>query len=113
MSHVADTVLWTFLDADESVAPIQQWLDEHGYGQLVEVSGNAGGTKAFQGQLWVGAFNYLTVGEFLAVVFAQQWEYPECVTVSIKNEHDDWPTLYRGPLPAGVDGDALPINSND
>ncbi len=97
MSYVADTMLWTFYDEDKPIAAIQAWLAAEDKGQLVEVAAQTGGHKAAQCEWWCGAFNYLDIPAFLAVVFAQEWENPENVCVCIQNEHDDIPTIYYHP----------------
>ena len=99
MSHVADTVVFTFLHEDGPMQEVQKWLtEENQYGPLVEVSDHAGGHKALQCQLWVGAFNYLDIDEFVRVVFAQPWKYPEHVCIAICDEHEDQPRIWRHPL---------------
>ena len=91
MSHVASVVLWTFLDEDECVAGVQEWLLDNRKGPLVRVNEHAGGEKALQCDVWVGAYNYLDVDGFLYVVRSREWEYPENVVVMIQNEHDERP----------------------
>ncbi len=95
MSCVANIVLFTFLDEAPSVGGINRWLGEQNESPLVEVADLAGGSRAFQGDLWIGAFNYLDIPAFIAIVFAQDWRYPESVAVAVQDEHEEWPTLHR------------------
>lgn len=75
MSKVTDVVILAPLSAERSPAmsAINAWLDERHYGQLVEVSDHAGGTKAMQARVYLGAFNYIDVAAFTAMVKGAPW----------------------------------------
>ena len=77
MSKVTDVAILTPLPHSDQESPaiavINAWLDEHHYGQLVEVSDHAGGKRAMQAQVYLGAFNYLDVPAFIATVKGAPW----------------------------------------
>jgi protein associated with RNAse G/E len=51
-----------------------------------------GGTKMLEANLYVGAFNYLDLDEFITHLEKIRWEYPEEVQVIVKEQEDD---LFR------------------
>jgi hypothetical protein len=75
-----------------AIAEIQRWLQRHRYGELTDVAPYAGGTKALETAVFLGAFNYLRLGDFLAAVQAAPWSYYDSVQVFVQEQND---TLYR------------------
>jgi hypothetical protein len=68
---------------------INAWLDRENKGQLKRLDGDAGGRKAMQAAVFMGAFNYLDIPAFVNVVASVPWEYEEGVALFIKDENDD------------------------
>ena len=97
MSHVASVIVWTGLDEEAALAPLNAWLAVRNYPPLIAVNDHAGGNKAVQADWWCGAFNYLDIPELVAATFAQLWDYPDSVCVIVTDEHDDQPKIYRHP----------------
>lgn len=108
MSHVADTILMcSVMEETQEVADYRElglcpplaalnaWLDEAGKGSLVYVSRYAGGNKALQSIVAIGAFNYLDIPRFVAYARSLQWEDPDSAQLAIKDEHDEVYKLYR------------------
>jgi hypothetical protein len=95
MSHVADVILLTFVE-DAGIDDAQKWLRDNKWPELVEVSGNAGGNKAMQCDVWVAAINCFAIDDFAKAVKAINWEWPDSVQLLVKDEHDDHFTLRSG-----------------
>jgi hypothetical protein len=72
----------------EAMLEVQSWLGRGNYGQLVAVDKWAGGNKAMQAEVWMGAFNYFKLEEFVAFVKSQKWESPDRVQVLTQREED-------------------------
>lgn len=96
MSHVADVIITLSVteETDEGapipgIQEINRYLSSKGKGELEKVDGYAGGRKALQAEVWMGAFNYLEIPEFVATVAAQHWQDRDAVQVFIKDEHED------------------------
>jgi hypothetical protein len=95
MSHVTDVILTISLaevdwkdDRCHVVETINAWLSESDYGELKRVDDFTGGRKAIQAAIFMGAFNYLNILEFVAKVDAAPWEYREGLALFVKDEHD-------------------------
>jgi hypothetical protein len=95
VSYVQNVLIWTMVDEDDAIAPIQEWLATEGHGKLVELSDFTRGHKAVEAQWWGIACNYLDIPAFLEVVFAQKWEWPDHLSVLIEDQEDEAPTIYR------------------
>jgi hypothetical protein len=54
-----------------------------------EVSEHAGGTKAMEAEVWLGAFNYLDLEDFLERVRLTDFEYPDDVRILVQEQDDD------------------------
>jgi hypothetical protein len=81
---------------------LSDWLEENEKGRLVRLDSSAGGRKAMQCVVALGAFNYLDIPDFLAHAWSLKWEDDEAVQIFIKDEEDDLFTAYRhGELPKG------------
>lgn len=73
---------------------INAWLEEHGWRNLDNLDGYVNTGKPMQSRVYGGAFNFLTIDEFIKVVKAQAWREPHNVQLLIKNEEDEKFTLY-------------------
>jgi hypothetical protein len=90
MSHVTDVIFACDLREEKtSVDLINDWLVEHEIGMLASVDDHAGGKKAMQSWVFLGAFNYLPIEEFASYVRSLTWCHPENVQIWIKDEHDE------------------------
>lgn len=60
-------VMLTGLSSHIIAKKLNEWLvsDDNAYGSLVEVSDHAGGTKALETHVYLGAFNYLDINGFV------------------------------------------------
>jgi hypothetical protein len=82
----------------ELVREINQWLDKHDHGPFGEeiTAGNvAGGDKGFEANVYVGAFNYLVLSEFVDFVLTRPWQSPESVQLFVKCQEEDKFTVYE------------------
>ena len=96
MSVVTSIVVWTFLDETAAMRDAQYWLKEQGYPRgLVFVNDQAGGNKALQVDVWVGAFNYFPTEGFIRMLRAQKWEWLSHVAAFVEEEESEMPTVYR------------------
>ena len=98
MSYVSNVVLLTFID-DPGIKDLQLWLSENEMPALNQVDGFAGGKRAFEAEIWVGAYNYLDIQEFTQAVLDAKWLYPDAVQLLIKQEADDVFSLRAGSMP--------------
>lgn len=96
MSRVTNVILTAACAEDiddndhaNAMESVNQWLAEKNYGEFARVDGNAGGTKAMEAFVFLGAFNYLDLVAFLAVVGAAPWQQPENVRVFVKQQEDE------------------------
>ena len=101
MSYVTNVILHTSLMewggwSSHSLLPrVNAFFEESGGGGLVAVDDPAlptgwyGGNKFLEAQLYLGAFNYLILEEFIAHLRSLPWEAPESVQLIIKEENDD------------------------
>jgi len=72
---------------------------------LVDVGKHAGGTKATQACVWVGAFNYLDEAAFFAHLRTTKWKYPTAVRIFVNHEHaDGFEVTYM------IDGQEVPYD---
>lgn len=63
---VVTNVLLTGIYSTPVAVRLNSWLvEQERVGQLVEVSGHAGGYKAMETHVWAGAFNYLEMDKFV------------------------------------------------
>lgn len=108
MSHVADIILTTPIedggkkDGDSpnvdvliNYLRVEYHLEERPKSPLEKVDGHAGGDKAMQCDVFIGAINYLDINGFIEVFKSIKWEYPEDIQLLIKDEHDDKFKLYE------------------
>jgi hypothetical protein len=59
------------------------------------VRDHAGGNKALQGDVWLGAFNYLRDEEMAEALKLVRWPYDEEPLVLIQQEHDDGWSVWK------------------
>jgi hypothetical protein len=104
MSDVTDVILTLSLIEESgedcslpAVERVNECLVLKNHGKLERVEGHAGGRKAFQAVVLLGAFNYLDIDDLVNAIAAQRWEAPEDVQLFIKREHDDTFTLRKIP----------------
>jgi hypothetical protein len=95
MSVVTDVIICLSLSEeidDEGTTPpvaeINDYLRSQNYGKLARVDDFAGGNKAFQAAVWMGAFNHLNVSEFMDFIKSREWQSREEVQVLLKKEED-------------------------
>ena len=96
MSHVTDVILTMSLleeagddDRCPAVDVLNIWLSERNKGELKRVDDFAGGGKAIQAAVFMGAFNSLEIPEFVAAVGAAPWEDRGRLALFVKDEHDE------------------------
>lgn len=61
---------------------------------LNDVGDAAGGCKALETPLWVGAFNYFLKDNFLEHIRQVEWQQPEAAQVFVKEHEDDTFVIY-------------------
>lgn len=88
MSCVTNILLLT-MPGEPGVQTAQGYLIALDQPQLVEVSRHTTGPKAFEGEVWIGAFNYFDLDRFCTGLRAVIWEFPECVQLLVKGDSDD------------------------
>jgi hypothetical protein len=89
VSLVHGVILKTFL-RDSGVEEINRYLTQEHKAPLVKVSQHAGGNKALEHHLWIGAFNWLDIEALIEVFRRVKWCYPDLVQLFVKHEHDDY-----------------------
>lgn len=104
MSYVTDTFLLTSASFDpedddknkETISAIQAWLRDDCNQQLKRIDDTTsiyGGSKVMQASVWAGAFNYMTLSNFIPFLKSLDWRdsYGEdCAVVQllVQDEHD-------------------------
>ena len=96
MSHVTNIILTLSLSEgidDDTCYPwvdvLNQWLTDRGKGELHRVDDAAGGNKAMEAAVFMGAFNYLDIPEFIKAVYASDWEDRDGLSLFIKVQEAD------------------------
>lgn len=98
MSYVTNVILLCGLSEEsggEDVYPaideLNKWLTDSNYQHagLFHLNGHEGGHKAWEAEVFGGAFNYLSIDEFMKKVSAVKWEQPDCVQVLFKGQEDE------------------------
>lgn len=100
MSSVTDVILTTACgEQSECITLINAHLKSFGFGELTEVSASKG-AKEMQTLIYVGGFSGLWADDFTYWLSSLKdlWEYPESVTLHIKEENDDYPLSYTGSI---------------
>jgi hypothetical protein len=86
------------LETCEPLDHINAWLEQHEQGKLDELSTHVESSgKAMQCHVYGGAFNFLKIDEFVAVVLSQNWKHPESVQLFTKDEEEDNFTVHKIP----------------
>lgn len=105
MSHVTDTFLLTSVLFDPSeyskentqvMDKVQAWLKEDCNQQFKRLDDNHkayGGRKVLQASVWCGAFNYLSLEEF--IVFLKTLDFGATAQLLYQDEYDDGFTLVE------------------
>ena len=95
MSFVTDVILCVGLSEEqgEDIFPaidfVNAWLESEHYGKLNHLNGNEGGFKAWQIDVFGGAFNYLNTDQFIHCLLNAPWEEPDRVQLIIQGEEDE------------------------
>ena len=101
MSRVTDVILTCGCGEEEhrtsgdpeyyvpAVDTINAWLSENNYGKLIRVDHLVTSGKAMQATVFIGAFNYLDLKEFIKVVDASPWDMKENMALFVKEE-EEW-----------------------
>lgn len=100
MSVVTDVILMAPGDPRQAVEALNADLMKRFNCSLNQVDSYAGGNKAIQASVYMGAFSYFHPDEVLALISAAPWDEDDRadIRVAIKGEWDDAFTLH--PLPA-------------
>ena len=94
MSYVQNIIVITAYE-DTVVQELDAWLVEEQQiaprSALVQVDQYAGGIKAFEADVWVGACNYLKIDAFVKFVKRLKVKscYPESFQVFLRDEDED------------------------
>jgi hypothetical protein len=84
------------LDSCEALDNINAWLEKNELGQFDDLSAHvSSGGKAMQCHVYGGAFNFMDVDEFIALVLSQTWKVPESVMLLTKDEEQEVFTVHR------------------
>lgn len=73
MSQVTNVVLMASLQ-DPATGAVNRWLEAQEHPPLLEVTDQWRGRKAFECEVWIGAFNYLHIAEFINMCKVLHWE---------------------------------------
>ena len=95
MSVVTNVVLVTGLVDKARVEEINGWLYEQGMGSVVKADQYAGGSKAMEVDVYLGAFNYLDELAFGDFCVAQPWEWPQDFCLLTQTEDYPRRVWYR------------------
>lgn len=96
MSHVTGVILTISLleegeyDGDfPAIDAVNAWLGLRAHGEIKRVDFFSGGKKAMQAAVFMGAFNYLNIKEFLSAVADAPWVNRDGLAIFVKDEHDE------------------------
>jgi hypothetical protein len=112
MSRVTNVILTAHVLAhnglDDEIAAVNQFLRENDvgdYGEFVEVTPHAGGTKHMECRVYLSAFNHAdtnTTNIILRAVDQAPWRDKEMVQVFVKEQEEELFRLrYSGGSPSG------------
>lgn len=68
--------------SERATGAVNRWLEAHDHPPLLEVTAHWQGHKAFECEVWLGAFNYLAIGEFIKACQALRWETRALLAIS-------------------------------
>ena len=102
MSYVTDIILVTMIDDGAELEDTQPNADQlsrylsvnHGGACLNKMDAYAGGNKAMQCDVFMGAVRSMDAAIFIEAFKAIEWEFPECAQLFIKEENDDCFTVH-------------------
>ncbi len=84
------------LESCEALDNIGGWLEERELGKLDALSTHVkSGGKAMQCYVYGGAFNFMKVDEFIAMVLSQPWKQPESVMLLTKDEDQEFFAVHK------------------
>lgn len=86
MSSVTSIILNAWLDEDLAIDYINRAMKTL---PLVRVEDYAGGHKAMQSDILMGAYSYMDIPAFLKVFHSAPWRDPEYIQLFIKYEADE------------------------
>lgn len=104
MSSVTDIILTCSVLEDEggttdapypAIESVNKYLRDANKGVLVHLNGHEGGHRAWQVEVFGGAFNYLDHEDFVRALKSAPWQEPEAVTLLVQGEHDDTMREFR------------------
>ncbi len=93
MSVVTSIILTTSLSEEDglycpAVEELNEWMRANRYGEFKRVDGYAGGNKAVQAVVFMGAFNYLNMDKFAEVFRRVNWEDLDSVKLFVQYEEE-------------------------
>lgn len=88
MSRVTNVVITTGPsdwsdEADAGIHAVQTWLEANGHPKLAEISDKAAGRKAFEVELWAGAYNWIDEEGLVSTIRTAPWRTPDEVAVIV------------------------------
>lgn len=94
MSVVTDIIITCSVMEEQdggfpAIDHLQSYLLEHEKGRLAHLNGHEGGYKAWQVEVFGGAFNYLDLEEFGERIKTAPWIEAENVVVLAQEEHEE------------------------
>ncbi len=99
MSRVTNVILTADVGrqdgSDPEIASVNKFLreaDDGGYGEFVEVSGHAGGTKYMECRVYLSAFNHADTETILKAIDQAPWRDKEMVQVFVMEQEEE---LFR------------------
>lgn len=78
----------------EALDLIQAWVKEKGFGPLVDVASESGGSKHPQIFIYTAGYNYFPNEEFVTFFLEIAWKYPDEVVLVLQPE-DGATEVYR------------------
>ena len=94
MSHVTDVILIdSGINEKRFFRDIDTWFQVRYNSSLHRLDKEAGGNEVMQCDVYMGAFNYMDIEEFIEFFNFLKWNDHEGIQLLIKDEHDDGFTL--------------------
>lgn len=88
MSHVTSIIV-TCGVGDKGIGGIHHYLESIGKSYLQEVKKFHGGGKAMQADVWIGAYDWISINDFVMALSECEWECPEGMALFVLDEHDE------------------------
>jgi len=99
MSRVTNVILTAHVGlqdgSDPEIDSVNKFLreaEDGGYGEFVDVSGQAGGTKHMECRVYLSAFNHADTETILKAIDQAPWRDKDMVQVFVKEQEED---LFR------------------